>query len=145
MSLVPWRPFWDLDKFFEEAGTFFPDFQVETRALRPLMDIYETAKEVTAEIEAPGVDPKKIKVKIEDNILIVEGGEEKKEEEKKKGYYRKEIRKGYFKRMAALPPEVASGKAKAEYRDGLLKVTLPKVKTARKKKTKEIKVEVKKA
>jgi HSP20 family protein len=140
--LIPWKPLRDLERFFEEWEPTFPEMTVVPRILRPSMDIYETEKEVVAEIEAPGVDPKKIKVSIEDNLLTVEGGEEKKEEEKKKGYYRKEIRKGYFKRVATLPVEVVSKKAKAVYRDGILKVTIPKAKPV-KKKPEEIKIEVK--
>lgn len=141
--LIPWKPWRDLERFFEEWEPMFPEMPIVPRILRPSMDIYETDKEVVAEIETPGVDPKKIKVSLEDNLLTVEGGEEKKEEEKKKGYFRREIRKGYFKRVAMLPAEVVAEKAKAVYQDGILKVTIPKVRPAKKKEAKAVEVKIK--
>lgn len=142
MALIPWKPLRDLERFFEEWEPFFPETTLLPSMIRPSMDVYETEKAVVAEVEVPGIDPKKIKVNVEDNLLSIEGGEEKKEEEKKKGYFRKEIRKGYFKRVVSLPTEVIAEKAKAVYQDGILKVILPKVKPA-KEKAKAIEVEVK--
>lgn len=142
MPLIPWRPFWELDKWFEEED-FFPAFPV-LKIKEPKMDIYEEGNNVIAEIEVPGIDPNKIEVSVKDNVLKIEGGEEKKEEEKKKGYYRKEIRKGYFKRIATLPTEVIEGKAEAVYQDGILKVIIPKLKAKKAEKPKKIKIKVKK-
>jgi HSP20 family protein len=143
MALIPFKPFRDLERWIEEWEGFLPEISLEPR-FRPSMDIYETDKEVVAEVEVAGIDPKKIKVSIENNVLTVEGGEEKKEEEKKKGYFRREIRKGYFKRAVVLPAGIEADKAKAQYEDGILKVIIPKIAPAKKEKAKEIAIKIKK-
>lgn len=139
MPLIPYNPFNDLERWFEEME---PEqwFNRSILPKTPKMDIYETDKEVVAELEVPGIDPKKINIVVENNTLKIEGKEEKKEEEKKKGYYRKEIRKGSFRRIALLPAEVINDKAKAVYEEGILKINIPKSKPVKKK---ERKVEIK--
>lgn len=143
MVLIPWRPIQDMGRWFEDED-FFPAFPV-LRIREPKMDIYEKGNNVIAEIEVPGVDPNKINVSVKDNILTVEGGEEKKEEEKKKGYSRREIRKGYFKRMMVLPAEVVEGKAEASCENGMLKVVIPKTKPDKRAEGKKIRIKVKKS
>ncbi len=144
MPLIPWRPFWDIERFFEEE---WPEI-LEWPKLRipmirtPRMDIYETNGEVVAEVELPGVDPKNIDVEVKDNVLMVEAKAEEKKEVKEKGYYRKETGTRYFKRAVTLPTEVIGDKAKADYSDGVLKVIIPKTKP-KKVKEKKIKIKVK--
>jgi len=141
MSLIPWRPLWDLDKWFDDE---WPEkwFQVPTFRT-PKMDIYEDNGNVVAEVELPGVDPKNIEVEVRDNILKIEAKTEEKKEKKGKGYYRKELSRGYYKRAVPLPVEVIEGKANAVYEDGILRVTVPKSKPERKK-GKSVKIKVKK-
>lgn len=139
MSLIPYRSLWDPEDFFEDWN--FPRSLKTIAIQEPKMDIYEEEDNIIAEIEAPGINPEKIEITIKDNVLRVEGGEEKKVEEKKKGYYRKEINKGYFKRITTLPVEVIGDKADAVYTDGLLKIVIPKAKPVKKEEAvKKIKV-----
>ena len=143
MALIPWRPFWDMDKWFdEEWSDMFGRPRVRLPKLRtPRMDVYETEKEVVAKVELPGVDQKDIDIEVEDNILKVEAKTEQKKEEKKKGYYRKEISSGFYKRAVPLPAEVIGDKAKAFYKEGILTINIPKVKKKkRKKKATKIKI-----
>jgi len=145
MDLIPYSHFRDMEKFFDRwlsrlhEGDWFEFPAIES----PKMDVYETKDKVVAEIEMPGIDPKTIDVSVEDNVLKVEAKKEEKLEEKKKGYYRKEIKSGYLKRITVLPAEAEAGKAKATYENGILKVELPKAKKAKPKK-KSIKVAIKK-
>jgi len=144
MPIIPYRPFWDIERWFEE-GPEWPEFRVPRvpmiRTRR--MDIYETDREVVAEVELPGVDPKNIEVKVKDNYLRVEAKAEEKKEEKGKGYYRKEISAGYYKRVVPLPVEVIGEKADATYEEGILKVVIPKKKPVKKEEKKPIKIKVK--
>lgn len=149
MPIIPWRPFWDIERWFEEEWPewperLFPRVIPRVPMMRaPRMDIYETDGEVVAEVELPGVDPKNIEVEVKDNYLRVEAKAEEKKEEKKKGYYRKEISAGYYKRVVPLPVEVIGEKAEASYEDGILKVIIPKVKPVKKEEAKKIKIKVK--
>lgn len=146
MSIIPWRPFWGIDRWFEED---WPDTWERPRwgwripmVRTQRMDIYEINGEVVAEVELPGVDPKNIEVEVKNNVLSVEAKAEKKREEKGKGYYKKELSKGFYKRAVPLPVEVIGEKAKASYKEGILKVAIPKKKPTEKKE-KPIKIKVK--
>lgn len=143
MPIIPWRPFWDIDRFFEDEE--WPEFRFpRTPIVRtPKMDIYEDNGNVIAEVELPGVEPKNIDVEVKDNYLSVSAKREEKKEEKEKGYYRKELSKGYYKRVVPLPKEVVGEKAEAKYKDGVLKVVVPKVKPTKKEEKKGVKVKVK--
>jgi HSP20 family protein len=125
MSLVPWRPFANLDKFFEDDDWFLPAFPARDFA-KPAMDIKETDKEVIAEIEIPGFDPEKVDVSVEEGVLRVKGRKDEKKEEKEKGYWRKEIRTGSFERMVRLPVAVKENAVEATYEKGVLKIVMPK-------------------
>lgn len=139
MPLVPWRPFSNLDRFFEDEDWFLPVLP-RWEKIKPAMDIYEADKEVIAEVNLPGIDPEKIDVSVQDGVLRVSGKMEEKKEEKEKGYWRKEIRKGSFERVATLPVAVKENAIDATYDKGVLKIVMPKaeVKPAR-----QVKIKVK--
>lgn len=140
MNIIPRKPFRELDDFFGDDDWFLPVFP--RRGSEPEMDVYETEKEIVAEISLPDMEEKDVKVSVEDGVLRVVGEKEEKDEEKGKNYWRREIRKGSFERAVALPSEVDEDKTEATYEKGVLKITMPKVE--QKKKTgKEIKVKCK--
>jgi len=143
MPIIPWRPFGDIERWFEEMEPerWF-EFPRVPMIRTPRMDIYETNGEVVAEVELPGIDPKNIEVEVKDNVLKVEAKAKEKKEVKEKGYYRKELGARYFKRAVSLPTEVIGEKAEAEYEGGVLKVTIPKTKL-KKVEEKKIKIKVK--
>lgn len=145
MAIVPWRSFKDLEKWFEEDWGDI--FELPERLISPVstlktprMDIYEQNGNIVAEVELPGVDPNDIDVEIKDNFLKIEAKKEEKKEEKKKGYFRKEISRGYYKRIVPLPAEVKSEKAEASYKDGVLKIVIPELKKKEAKKGTKIKI-----
>ncbi len=146
MAIIPWKPFWDIERFFEEE---FPEIWErpmlsESFKIRmPKMDIYEENNNVIAEVELPGFDPKDIETEIKDNYLKIVAKKEEKKEEKEKDYYKKELSRGYFKRVVPLPSEVKSDKAEAEYKDGILKIIIPKVKSEKDQKGTKVKIKTK--
>jgi len=138
MAIIPWKPFDEIDRFFSDEDWFLPILpKLQTG---PVMDMYETDKDVVAEVNLPGVDPEKIDISVKNGILRISGASEEKREEKKKGYWRKEIRKGSFERAVRLPSEVQEDKIDATYEKGVLKVVIPKAKTKAAKKKVKIKV-----
>lgn len=126
----PWREF--IEKFFEEDFSLYP--------LKLATDVYETDKDIIVEMEIPGYQKENIKISFQDGYLKVEGKSEESKEEKEKNYWRKEIRKGSFVRVVPLPKEVNSKNAKANFKDGILKITLPKIESE-KESGEEIKIE----
>jgi len=140
MAIIPYKSFFDLDRFFEDEDWFLP--VISKDKFFPEMDLYETDKEIVAEINAPGIDPEKTEIVIENGILSVKGEGEEKKEEKKKDYLRKEISHRSFYRSVRLPVEVDENKVEATYEKGILKITMPK-KEAAKQKGKKIQIKTK--
>lgn len=140
MSLIKWspflQPFEDFDRFFEN----FPSTEGRSNGLIPAIDVYDANDAVVIETALPGVDPKKVDVSIENGILTVSGSSERKTEVDEKDYYRKEIRSGSFMRQITLPANVAEKDAKADFKDGILKIEIPKLAES---KTKKISVNIK--
>ena len=140
MALVPKKFFEEMPDFFGDEDWFLPVFS--KKSSEPDMDVYETEKEVIVEVSLPNIDPKDIKVSVDDGILKVRGGTKDEKEDKKKNYWKKEIRRGSFERAVRLPSSVDDNKADANYEKGVLKVVLPKAEP-KSKKLKEIKVKAK--
>lgn len=140
MAIIKWTPMWDP---FEEMNSFFKGFPVpkQVTGFVPSLDIYQDKDNVIVEAPLAGVKPEEVKISIENDVLTIEGKTEKKSEVDEKNYYRKEVSYGSFHRSVALPTAVNGDKAKAEYEDGVLKITVPKEERA---KAKTVKVEIKK-
>ncbi len=144
MASTLYNPFREIEKAFDDWASQFSELSLVDMAHieEPRIDLYEEKDKLVAEIEMPGIDAKSINVSIEDNLLKIEAKKEEKKEEKRKGYYKKEIKSGYLKRVVSLPVDVKGDKARAEYKNGVLKIEMPK-KEAKKTKSQKIKVEVK--
>lgn len=121
MSLIKWEPLGDIDRFFNFDFPVMPRFGFDFA-----VDMYEEKGQVIAEMNLPGVDPDKLNLAIEHDILRVTGSREETQETKKKNYYSKEISRGSFERTVRLPGEVEGSRTEAEYKNGVLKVTMPK-------------------
>ncbi len=124
MDIIKWTPFREIDKFFE-GEDIFPVIPAMSRMSKPSVDVYEKDNDVVAEVALAGIDPKNVEVSIENDILTVKGEEKEEKETKDKNYYRKEIRSGSFTRSVSLPTHVKAGEAKAESKNGILKITVP--------------------
>jgi len=138
MNLIKWTPMWDP---FEEMDRSLDLPMVRgLRAFVPAMDVYQDKDNVYIDTALPGIDPAKVEITVENDILTVKGATQKKSEVEDKNYYRKEVQSGSFYRSVALPTHVLGDKAKAEFSEGLLKITVPKAEEV---KPKTIKIEVK--
>lgn len=145
-EITIWRPLHELkkemDRIFQEffGRSYFPAerFEIEWA---PAVDVSETEDAIIVKADLPGVKPEDIEINIVDNVLTIRGEKKREAEEKKENFYRVERFYGSFMRAIQLPTEVEVDKVKAQYKDGVLKITLPK-KPEEKKKV--IKVEVEK-
>lgn len=140
MPIDRYDPFRQIERFIDEEFPSFGFIPAVKRSLEPAMDVYQTEHDLVVELQVPKVDPKDIKVTVEDGVLKVEGGATAEHEEKGKEYFRREIRRGQFVRMLSLPVSVKEKDAKASFEHGVLKVTMPKTEAA---KPKTIEIEVK--
>lgn len=143
MALIKWQPFLEP---FEEMDKFFSDFPSTLRGDResgfvPAVDMYEDKDNVVVEAQLAGIDPEKIDISVENDVLQIKGESEKKNEVEDKNYYRKEIRRGSFYRSVPLPAHVEGEKASAVSDEGVLRISIPK---APETKPKKIKIESRK-
>lgn len=139
MALIPWTPFWPWEDI-EKAMDDFSSVPAKSGHNIFPVDVFETDKTVEVRLPIAGMDPERIDVSVEDNLLTVRGETEKKTEVEDKDYYRKEIRSGTFHRTLPLPANVVGDKASAASEKGMLKISVPK---AGEKKGRKVKVEVK--
>ncbi len=149
MAIVRWEPFRDLlatqkefDRLFREA--FTPGFgggELSTRPWAPPVDIFENENNIVLKAELPGVDPKDVEVRVEGNTLYLKGERKFEKETKEENYHRVERSYGSFARSFSLPNSIDAEKVAADYKDGLLTLTLPKREEA---KPKTVKINVSK-
>jgi len=134
MSIVRWRPFRDLVSIQDEMNRLFDDFFGRPLARTewtegvwsPTVDISEDKDNVIIRAEMPGTKKEDVNISIQDNVLTLKGEKKQEKEEKDKNYHRVERSYGSFCRSFQLPTSVKTDKIKANYRDGVLNITLPK-------------------
>jgi len=141
MRLVPFQPSWGmLDEVMDDMNSNLPAISNNTiKTFIPAMDVYETGKALIVESPLAGVKPENVEVSVQKGVLIVSGQGKKEREIDDKNYYRKEVHSGSFYRQIVLPTNVIEDKVKAEFEDGVLKITCPKAESI---KTKKINITV---
>lgn len=132
-GLIQWDPFREVIRGWDD------DFA--SGGFAPSLDVYQDKDNVIVEIDAPGIEVDKVDISVENDVLTVNGSREERKEVKREDYYRKEIYSGSFSRSVILPMQVKSDEAQAEFKKGILKITLPKAEEV---KPKKIAVKVKK-
>lgn len=135
MPIIRWTPFDE----FNELDKFFPSMPERAMLSNMPLNIYQTANEVVVESPVPGIDPQKLQINIENDVLTISGEHEQKTEVDEKNYYRREVSWGRVHRSVALPASVDGDKAKATYNKGVLKIVIP---IQERSKPKQVKVEI---
>jgi len=142
MSLIKWAPFFpEFDDMEKSLESMLPAVRGNQFGFTPAVDMYEDKDNIVIETQLGGIDPDKVDISIENNVLSIKGESEKKSEVDEKNYYRKEIRRGSFYRSIPLPTKVDGDQATAVNEEGVLKITVPK---AAEVKPKTIKIQNKK-
>ena len=133
-------PFKELEEMQNRLSTLFGRTPVRAEGGKeemtvaewtPLVDITEDEKEYLIKAELPEVKKEDVKLTVNDNVLTITGERKYEKEEKGKKYHRVERAYGSFMRSFTLPEDADEGKVSADYKDGVLKVHLPKSEKAR--------------
>lgn len=134
MSIIRHDPFRDLRTLQDEVNRLFStnitrafgDEGIARGAWNPSVDIYENKDQIVLEAELPGMNREDFDLTVENNVITLRG--ERRFEKKDEGdnYHRVERSYGSFTRSFTLPQTVSADGAQAEYRSGVLRVTLPK-------------------
>lgn len=134
MNLTTWDPFRELEEMSTRLNRALgrPSLQSGTKDSlamtdwSPSVDIIETAEDFQVKCELPEVKKEDVKVNVSDGLLRIEGERKFDKEDKTKKYHRVERFYGSFMRSFALPEGVEQDKVKAEFKEGLLTVRMPK-------------------
>ena len=148
MTLTRWDPFRDLvalqdrmNRLFDESvrNVRTGDEALSSATWSPAVDIYETANEVVVKAELPEVNQSDIDIQVENNTLTLRGERKFDKETKQENFHRIERAYGVFSRSFTLPSTVDQERIKADYKDGILRISLPKREAS---KPKQIKVAI---
>lgn len=132
-------PFEEFDRFFDEfTGRWpslfrrewpaFPQLRPPFEGRWPKVDVIDREAEIVVRAELPGVKKDDLDVTLTDSTVTIKASTQKEEKEEKGQYYRREMTRGEFQRVVALPQEVDSDAAKASFKDGVLELVMPKLK-----------------
>jgi HSP20 family protein len=133
MTLVKWTPkrnmfnvFDDVEKMVNQAfGHSIRGTEV-TSQLQPLLDVYETDNTIVASLDLPGVEKKDVEVSVSNGFLTISGERKNISGESGEGRIWQETSFGTFKRTFELTEAVVEDKIKAQFKNGVLKISLPK-------------------
>ena len=137
MNFVRWSPFRDMsilqnqmNRLFEDALHSWPT-DTEASAWSPAADIYETDNDLVVHADVPGIDPKQIDIRVENNVLTIRGERRFEAKVERENFHRVERSYGTFARSFTLAAAVDSEKIQANYKNGVLSITLPKAEQAK--------------
>lgn len=130
-NLIRWEPAREMMTLREAMDHLFDDAFTRPLTLRdgwsvPAVDMYQTDDEVVVKASIPGFKAEDVQISVTGDILTLRGEVKQEDEKKDKAWHIREQRWGSFERSVALPTEVIADKAKAEFENGILSITLPK-------------------
>lgn len=131
-TLVRWEPFRGISSLQEQFNRLFENRfstgaeEQTLTAWTPAVDVYETENELVIKADLPQVSEKELDVRVENNMLTIRGERKFEQKVKEENYLRMERAYGSFSRSFSLPNTVNTEAVQAEYKEGVLTVTLPK-------------------
>jgi len=143
MALVRWQPFQEMATLQRQMNRLFDELMPMTRegengiAFVPSAEMEETADAIHLKLEIPGMDAKDLNIEVSAEAVSISGERKSETKSEEKGVTRTEFRYGKFQRVIPLSTRIQNDKVKAEYKDGILNLTLPK---AEEEKSKVVKV-----
>jgi HSP20 family protein len=134
MTLVRWNPWQDISTLQRQLDRMFDDVLVPTSAKSPFGDalrvpaaeLSETEDAIHLKIEVPGMDAKDLDVEVTEKAVSIKGERKSEQKTEENGRTRSEFYYGRYERVIPLPARVENTNVKAEYKDGILSLNLPK-------------------
>ncbi|MBF2084482.1 Hsp20/alpha crystallin family protein [Thermoleptolyngbya sp. C42_A2020_037] len=133
MALVHWVPFRELETLQRDMNELLDVFNLEgdrkagLRTTVPAIELQETPDALVLKAEIPGVDSKDLDIQVTAEAVAIKGERKSETHTEENGIKRSEFRYGSFSRVVPLPSRIQNDKVSAEYKDGILHLTLPKV------------------
>jgi HSP20 family protein len=142
MTIIRWQPWQEIDTLRRQFDQLFDELAPVSRgtslkpnghAWTPAIELKSTDKEIILRAELPGMEAKDLEVQVSRESVALSGEykAESKTEDKEHQIYRSEFRYGSFQRIVPLPVAVENDQVKAEFKDGVLTLIMPKVEAER--------------
>jgi HSP20 family protein len=131
MALVRWDPFREIDEIQREMNRLFDRLmarptETETFAFVPAVEMHDDPETITLRLELPGLNPQDLDIQATAEAVSISGERRFEKRSEDRGVTRSEFRYGRFQRVIPLPNRIKHDQVKAEYKDGILTLTLPK-------------------
>lgn len=137
MSLIPWQPLKELDHLRQQINHLFDElvhtgrtesqfFKKENITWMPAIELQETDTDIIVKAQIPGINAEDLDVEVSKDAVSIAGQHQEEERTDNKGFIRSEFRYGQFQRIVPLPVSVKHEQVNAEFKDGILTLTLPK-------------------
>jgi HSP20 family protein len=133
MAIVQWHPFREIESLQKEMNRLFDSFGTEDKGLFgngsfvPSAELNETDTAIDLKVEVPGMKPDDIDLQVTADSVAISGERKSETKSEENGVTRSEFRYGSFRRVIPLPSRIQNTNVTAEYKDGILKLHLPKV------------------
>jgi HSP20 family protein len=130
-ALMPWRPFREIERMSRLIERVFREswpaelHEEEAGAFSTPVECVVKDNNLVVRADVPGMEPKDIDISLLGNVLTIKGERRSKEESKKGDYLRREIAYGAFERRLMVPEGVQADKVKAEFKNGVVEITVP--------------------
>lgn len=131
MRLVPYSPFREIEAMQRQMNRLFDNLVGFTEesyntSFIPAAEIQETDQDLHLKLEVPGLEPKDLNVEVTADSVSISGERKSESRTEENGMVRSEFRYGKFQRVIPLPTRIQNNNVRAEYKDGILHLTLPK-------------------
>ncbi len=132
MAIVRFAPYPEIDGLHKEMNRLFESLlpaaphNGAASAFMPAAEMHETPEVIELKLELPGVNPEDLDIQVTEKSVSIKGERKTKSEVKDNGFSRSEFHYGSFQRVVPLPARVINDQTKADYKDGILALTLPK-------------------
>lgn len=133
MALIRWQPLREIESLQQEMNRLFESLNLEgdrgitNFGFTPAAELQETPEAIHLKLELPGMEAQDLDIQVTREAVSVSGERKAETQTEVRGITRSEFRYGRFQRVIPLPTKVNNDEVKAEYKDGILRLTLPKV------------------
>jgi len=135
MALIRWQPFQELetlrnqmDQMFDQLANVDRDYSTNWK---PAVELQDTEDSLILRAEVPGIEGKDLDIRVTREAVAISGEHRYEKKTDERGYFRSEFRYGKFQRVIPLPVPIQNEQVQAEFKNGILTLTLPKVTEAR--------------
>lgn len=136
MALIRWQPFQEMETLRRQMDQMFDEMtgldRNQATAWKPAVELKDTDEAIVLRVEIPGIEGKDLDVRVTREAVAIAGEHRYEKQAEEKGFFRSEFRYGKLQRVIPLPVAIQNDKVQADFTNGILTLTLPKVEEAKK-------------